>query len=77
MLELGPPECGHTFMLDRLGATEVTAIASNQKAFLRCLIVKELLGIPNARFWCGDFMAYLHDAVERRTRWDLCLSSGL
>jgi hypothetical protein len=77
VLELGPLEGGHTFMLDRLGASEVTAIEANQQAFLRCLVVKELLGIPSARFLCGDFIAHLRDAVERQARWDLCVASGV
>ena len=77
VLELGPLEGGHTFMLDRLGASEVTAIEANQQAYLRCLVAKELLGIPSASFLCGDFMAYLRDAVERGARWDLCLASGV
>ena len=64
-------------MLDRLGASEVTSIEANQQAFLRCLISKELLGIPSASFLCGDFMAYLGDAVDRQARWDLCLASGV
>ena len=77
VLELGPLEGGHTFMLDRFGADEVTAIEANKQAFLRCLVTKELLGIPSAHFLCGDFMDYLRDAVDRGAHWDLCLASGV
>jgi len=77
VLELGPLEGGHTFMLDRLGVSEVTAIEANKQAFLRCLVAKEILSIPSARFLCGDFMAYLNDAVDRGAHWDLCLASGV
>jgi hypothetical protein len=77
VLELGPLEGGHTFMLDRLGAAHVTAIEGNTRAFLRCLVVKELLGMPSAHFLCGDFVPYLRDAIERQERWDLCLAVGV
>ncbi|MHB8594153.1 MAG: class I SAM-dependent methyltransferase, partial [Acidimicrobiales bacterium] len=77
VLELGPLEGGHSYMLDCLGASGVTAIEANQRAYLRCLIAKELLGIPSARFLCGDFMAYLQDAVRRGASWDLCVAVGV
>lgn len=78
VLELGPLEGGHTFMLDRMGAAEVTAVEGNRRAFLRCLVVKELLGIPSARFLCGDFGSYLNDWVSHSTnKWDLCLAVGV
>ncbi len=78
VLELGPLEGGHTYMLDRMGAREVLAIEANQKAFLRCLIVKEVFGIPSARFLCGDFVKYLEQAATSGAdRWDLCVASGV
>jgi O-antigen biosynthesis protein len=58
VLELGPLEGGHTFMMARGGA-EVLAIESNKGAFLRCLIAKETVGMPKARFLLGDFRKYL------------------
>ena len=77
VLELGPLEGGHTYILDRLGASEITAIEGNTRAFWRCLVAKEVLGIPNSQFLCGDFVAYLRDAVGRQDRWDLCLAVGV
>lgn len=78
VLELGPLEGGHTYMLDRKGAREVTAVEANRRAFLRCLIVKEVLGMPSARFLCGDFVRYLEDAAKEPTnRWDLCVAAGV
>jgi hypothetical protein len=74
VLELGPLEGGHTYMVDRAGAREIVAIEANTRAFLRCLVAKELLGMPAARFQCGDFMAYLREA---RDQFDLCLASGV
>jgi hypothetical protein len=73
VLELGPLEGGHTFMLERAGAAEILAIEAHQHAFLRCLVVKNLLDL-RARFALGDFVAHLreHDEV-----WDLCVASGV
>jgi len=78
VLELGPLEGGHTFMLDRMGVAEVLAIEGNRRAFLRCLVTKELLGMPKARFVCGDFVEFLRQALaDRAPRWDLCLAVGV
>jgi len=78
VLELGPLEGGHTYMLDRKGAGEVIAVEANQKAFLRCLITKELLGMPSVQFLCGDFVKYLEQAAFGPSeRWDLCVAAGV
>lgn len=78
VVELGPLEGGHTYMLDRMGAAEVVAVEANTRAFLKCLVAKELLGMPSARFLCGDFMAYLADHAARGDPpFDLCLASGV
>jgi hypothetical protein len=50
VLELGPLEAGHTYMLERLGAASILAIEANTRAFLKCLIVKELFDLRRARF---------------------------
>lgn len=71
VLELGPLEAGHTTMLERRGA-RVTAIEGNHDAFLRCLIVKNLLGL-RARFVLGDFAK----SFGEDRRWDMVVSSGV
>jgi Protein of unknown function (DUF1698) len=74
ILELGPLEAGHTWMLERAGAASITAIEANTRAYLKCLIMKELLGMQRARFLCGDFLEYLtHDPPH----YDLVLASGV
>src|SRR5579864_2505070 len=40
VLELGPLEGGHTYMLDRAGAKSVVAIEGNKRSYLKCLITK-------------------------------------
>lgn len=57
ILELGPLEGGHTSMMERRGA-RVVAIEANQRAFLKCLIVKNALQL-NSEFLFGDFRPYL------------------
>ncbi len=64
VLELGPLEAAHTYMLAQLGAQEVVAVEANARAYLKCLVVKELLGIPRARFLLGDALAYMR-TVDR------------
>jgi len=71
VLELGPLEGGHTYMLEQAGA-RVDAIEGNHNSFLRCLIVKNLLGLE-ANFVLGDFSASFGD----RDHWDLVLASGV
>jgi hypothetical protein len=73
-LELGPLEGGHTFMLCRAGA-HVDAVEANSRAFLKCLIAKELLSITGARFLYGDFVEFLK--AHTTTRWDFVLASGV
>jgi hypothetical protein len=74
VLELGPLEGGHSYMCDRAGAAEVVAIEANTRAYLKCLIAKELLGMPSVRFVCGDFVEYLG---ETTARFDFCVASGV
>ena len=58
VLELGPLEGGHTYMMTQRGAT-VTAIESNVRSWMRCLAVKDLLNMTGATFLLGDFQPYL------------------
>lgn len=74
VLELGPLEAGHTAMLEQLGAESIVAVEANTRAYLKCLIVKEILELRRARFLCGDFVAYLRTTDAR---FDLCVASGV
>ena len=73
VLELGPMEGAHTFLLTELGA-EVLAIEANSHAYLRALVAKEILGTRNCRFLLGDALAHLR---EDETRYDLIFCSGV
>lgn len=74
VLELGPLEAGHSYMMETLGAASITAIESNTRAYLKCLIIKELLGLKRSQFLCGDFVEYLRTNPEK---FDICLASGV
>ena len=73
VLELGPLEAGHTTHLERLGA-RVLGIESNKLAFLRCLVVKELVNLRQARFLLGDFIKWMEATTET---YDLIVASGV
>lgn len=74
VLELGLLEAGHTYMLDRCGAAEILSIEANSRAYLKCLIIKELLNLKRARFLYGDFVEYLR---TNQTKFDVCIASGV
>lgn len=63
ILELGPLEGAHSYQLERLGASSVIAVEANTDAFLKCLLMKEMLQLKT-RFLCGDVLAYLQGANE-------------
>ncbi|MGA9912031.1 MAG: class I SAM-dependent methyltransferase [Paraburkholderia sp.] len=73
VLELGPMEGGHTFMLAKAGASRILSIEANSKCFLKCLLVQNALKF-NAEFMYGDFRALLR---KREQRFDLILASGV
>jgi hypothetical protein len=74
VLELGPLEGGHTYMLEQAGALGVTAIEANRRAFLKCLITKELTGLKRAQFILADFMQWFD---QQQHRFDLVFCAGV
>jgi hypothetical protein len=74
ILELGPLEAGHSWMLEQAGAASILAIEANTRAYLRCLIVKEVLGMRRTRFALGDFDRYFEVSQDR---FDFILASGV
>jgi SAM-dependent methyltransferase len=73
VLELGPLEGGHTWMIAKAGASNITSIESNTTAFLKCLIVQSTLKF-DADFLLGDFRPYLEKSADT---YDLLLASGV
>lgn len=74
VLELGPLEGAHSYMAQAAGARHVTAVEANAKAFLKCLVVKELLGLDRCSFLCGDAVEYLSASDQH---FDLCIACGI
>jgi hypothetical protein len=74
VLELGPLEAAHTYMLEQRNPASLCAIEANKLAYLRCLVVKEILNLKVARFLLGDFCEWLERTPER---YDLIVASGV
>ncbi|SKA17591.1 Protein of unknown function [Enhydrobacter aerosaccus] len=74
VLELGPLEGGHTYMLERAGAAQVTAIEANRRCFMKCLITKEIAGLTRSRFLLGDFLPWLEDSNRQ---FDVIVAAGV
>ncbi|HVG12208.1 MAG TPA: class I SAM-dependent methyltransferase [Flavisolibacter sp.] len=74
VLELGPLEGGHSYMLEKMGAASVTAIEANSRAYLKCLIAKEVLQLERVQFLFGDCIEYLKICPKR---FDVCIASGI
>ncbi len=74
ILELGPLEAGHTYMMHQLGAASILAVESNARSYLKCLIVKELYKLNKAHFILGDALEYMKEGPQH---FDLCVASGI
>ena len=74
ILELGPLEAGHSFMLEKKGAASVTSIEANSRAYLKCLIAKEICNLQRVRFLFGDCIEFLKETGKR---FDVCFASGI
>jgi hypothetical protein len=74
ILELGPLEGAHAYMLQRAGAASIISIEANPEAYLKCLVVKETVGLDRTHFLCGDFLEYLRNSPPH---FDAALASGV
>lgn len=74
VLDLGPLEGGQAYVAEKLGALHVTAVETNALLYLKCLVAKEVLGMKNVQFLCGDAVEYLKKTEEH---FDVCICSGI
>ncbi|MDX7953360.1 DUF1698 domain-containing protein [Lichenihabitans sp. Uapishka_5] len=74
ILEIGPLEAAHTYILETMGAESVTTVEASAEAWLKCLIVKELLGLKRSTFLFGNALEFLANSSER---FDLVFCSGV
>lgn len=65
ILELGPCEAHHTIMIAGRGAESITAIEANTRAYLKCLVMKEVFSLTNARFLLGNAVEFMKETSER------------
>lgn len=74
ILELGPLEGGHSYMLQQKGAKKIISIEANTRAYLKCLCIKEIFNLNKVAFKLGDFIAYLKNTNEK---YDVVIASGV
>jgi SAM-dependent methyltransferase len=74
ILELGPLEAGHSYMLHQKGAAQIIAVESNSRAFMKSLCIKEILGLNKLKLLYGDFRAYFQKSCEC---FDIVIASGV
>jgi len=74
VLEVGPLEAMHTFILNKQRPANIDAIEANQSCFLRCLVTKEILKLDKASFYLGDIQKWLQSTQKT---YDFALASGV
>lgn len=74
ILEIGPLEASHTYLLEQYQPLVLDAVEANKMAYLRCLVVKELLNMNIARFHLGDASKWLENNDKR---YDFVVASGI
>ena len=72
VLELGPHEGEHTYHLNRL-ARHVYSVEGRPANYLKCVIVKNEVGMGRVRFALGDAVEYLEHGKKL---WDICYCAG-
>lgn len=73
-MEIGPLEAAHTYWLEQMGAESVTCVEASAEAWLKCLVVKELLALKRSTFLHGNIVGFLR---ENQRRFDLVYCSGV
>lgn len=73
ILELGPFEAYNTSQFESMGAASVVSIEGSASNFLKCLIIKNIMGLKTT-FLYGDFTKYLEIT---KSRFDICWASGV
>ena len=74
VLELGPLEGAHSYMLHRGGAAQVTAIEANTLCYVKCLLVQQLFDLDRVEFQLGNFVPWLETTDDA---YDLVVAAGV
>ena len=74
ILELGPLELAHSYIMSERGAEKITAIESNSKCFLKSLCIKNILSLDRVDLLFGDFNKFMS---SHKGKFDFILASGV
>lgn len=74
ILELAPLEGGNTLKLCQMGARHVTAIEGRVENFIKCCVIKNLLGLDQVRFFLDDVR---NISKEKYGSFDVALVAGI
>lgn len=74
ILELGPLEGAHSYMLQNAGAASVLGIEANTRAYLKSLCIKEIFDLNKVKFLLGDFNIFLEG---NKKKYDLIIAAGV
>lgn len=74
ILECGPLELGHSYMMSKFGCKQIVSVENNWYCYLKCLAVKEALKIKNVDLLFGDVIDHLK---EETNKYDFVLCSGI
>lgn len=74
ILEIGPLEGMHTYMLHQQGPRKIDAIEANRLCYLRCLVTDQIFKLDRANFLLGDAMEWLE---RSGANYDFIVASGV
>ena len=74
ILECGPLELAHSYMMHNFGCKKITAVENNWYCYLKCLAVKESFKLSNIELLFGDVIEYLKKPTSK---FDFVLCSGI
>ena len=74
VLECGPLELAHSYMMNLFGASEIVSVESNSYCYLKCLCIKDIYKLNNVKLLLGDINKYI---TESNQIFDFVLCSGI
>ncbi len=74
VLDIGCLEGGFSVEFARRGAAEVVGVEARRVSVRRCDLVRDLAGLTNLRFVCGDV---LHELSRAQPSFDVVLATGI
>lgn len=75
ILECGPLELGHSYMMQNYGASNIISVESNWNCYIKCLVVKDIYKLDKVEIKFGDINKYIENTCDLRV--DFALVSGI